>query len=159
MENLLPTQRENAKAHCEEYSELLELDPIHSTYGKRFKMNATQNLSFVLLEEGEDAEVDLARKFQYMFGGRFTVEECDEADCLHPCYGADHERYCNQCFLTFWDKVEEGLPFEFVGHEQELCGGCSVPSVPAEEPTPIMSFEEFMEEVQKVAAEAEQDGE
>ena len=140
MENLLPKQREDAIAHCEEFSEILELDPIHSMYGRRFKLNATQNLSFMLLEEGEDPEVDLARKYQYMFGDRFTIEECDEADCLHPCYGADHERYCSQCFLSFWDKVDSGLPFEFVDYEEEICGGCNVPSVPAVEPTPIMSF-------------------
>ena len=73
-------------------------------------------MASVILTEDEGEE-DLYAKFGIMFGDRVTLEECDEWDCLHPCYGATHERYCNQCFLTGWSKVEDGLPFEFTEDE------------------------------------------
>ena len=46
-------------------------------------------------------------KFYQYFQGSPTKEQCEQADCLHPCYGASHESNCNLCFQdAFVDDVK-----------------------------------------------------
>jgi len=47
------------------------------------------------------------------YQGSPTQEECEEADCLHPCYGASHETNCHTCYAYAFDrKVRESMTEE-----------------------------------------------
>ena len=87
-------------------------------------------------------------KFYQYFQGSPTQEQCEQADCLHPCYGASHESNCNLCFqIAFVEEVNAKFTTE---QFQQICGACSVPPMEIELP-PMMTYEEF-----KVYAEEQQ---
>jgi len=71
-------------------------------YGsRRNTYNATYQLSGYLSTGDEIYDM-----YETMFGDSFTVEECDDADCLHPCYGAEQgNNHCNTCFLIGFGKL------------------------------------------------------
>ena len=92
-----------------------------------------------------------------MFGDNFTVDECDDADCLHPCYGASHERYCNQCWLIAYGKIQEDKEFIFDEQETKLCRACKIPSPEAQE-LPMYTYDQYVDLLKAKSAEAEAQG-
>lgn len=87
-------------------------------------------------------------KFYQYFHGSPTREQCEQADCLHPCYGASHESNCNLCFQdAFVDDVKAKFTPE---QHRQICGACSVPAKEIELPQ-MKTYEEF-----KAHAEAQQ---
>ena len=82
-------------------------EEVGKLYGTgRRAANATYDLSGIY----GDAIYEM---YAIMFGDNFTVDDCDEADCLHPCYGASHERYCNQCWAISYMKINNREEFTF----------------------------------------------
>ena len=79
-------------------------------------------------------------KFYQYFHGSPNREQCEQADCLHPCYGAAHESNCNLCFQDAFvaDVKAKFTPEQF----QQICGACSVPAKEIELP-PMKTYEEF----------------
>ena len=87
----MPGLKVKAQEYCTKYSDSFHFEEeVGKVYkdGRYTSYNATLKLSNVFGDYIEKA-------YAIMFGDNFTVEECDDADCLHPCYGASHERYCN----------------------------------------------------------------
>jgi len=94
---------------------------VGKEYGsRRSSYNATYKLSMALSPGDE-----IYGMYKTMFGDSFTVDECDAADCLHPCYGAAQgNNYCSTCFLIAYSKVDGGKPFVFAEDEQQVCDAC-----------------------------------
>ena len=107
----LPEMRTKANDYCTTYSEALGFDPVvEKEYGRgRRKYNATLKMTEIL--------GDVHWAFGEMFGDKISVDDCDEADCLHPCYGASHERYCSQCWMFAKMKIDAKEPFFFTEDE------------------------------------------
>ena len=83
-------------------------------------------------------------KFYQYYQGSPTQEECEGADCLHPCYGASHETNCNTCLLYAFDRtVRESMTEE---QAMGFCGACSVPAKEVELPK-MMTYEQFKKAV------------
>ena len=116
---------------------------IGKEYGsRRSSYNATYKLSMYLSQGDEIYDM-----YETMFGDSFTVDECDVADCLHPCYGAAQgNNYCNTCFLIGFSKVKEGKPFVFAEDEQAVCDACSIPPKPQQK-METLTFEEWIDKV------------
>lgn len=88
------------------------------------------------------------RTFYTYFTGSPTKEECEEADCLNPCYGAAHETNCSLCFqIALSAEAQESITQE---QFKKVCDACTVPPTEAEIPD-LMTFDEF-----KQAAQAQQ---
>ena len=104
----LPAMRVKATEYCTETAAALGYsETVGEWYGSaRRGSNATIDLSAIYGDTYEEM-------YKVMFGDNFTVEECDEADCLHPCYGASHERYCNQCWGVSYMKIKNKEEFVF----------------------------------------------
>ena len=80
--------------------------------------------------------------YDVQLGGSPSWDECEAADCLHPCYGADHEMNCSLCYnATFRQEQRQLMTDEEFGL---ICRGCSVPPKEFEIP-PVMTFEEWIE--------------
>lgn len=64
-----------------------------------------------------------------------VIEACVEADCFHPCYGAQHESSCNSCsngfskFLVLKknDQIDDEQLWEYITILKETCNKCQVP--------------------------------
>ena len=96
----LPGLREKATEYCTKNAAALGYDEeVGKEYGSgRRATTATLDLSEIYGDM-------IYEMYPVMFGDNFTVDECDAADCLHPCYGATHERYCNQCWMISYEKI------------------------------------------------------
>ena len=93
--------------------------------------------------------IENARQYEFFFlpdpsnfeGGSDiddVMTSCVQADCLHPCYGASHEAYCNSCSSGFMSFVtlENNYTTLVNGDDQlkdhittlrETCDKCQVP--------------------------------
>lgn len=86
---------------------------------------------------GADAEDMMAEMFE-----NISVDACTQVDCLHPCYGASHERGCNRCLLFAVDYLKKGEDVIFTDEQLAACDLCSL--TPEEIVVPaFMSFDEF----------------
>ena len=87
---------------------------------------------------GADAPGIMASMFE-----NISQEACAEADCLHPCYGASHERGCNTCLMFALQKVKANQPVTFTDAQYDICDQCSIPP---QEITldPLMTFDQFL---------------
>ena len=96
-------------------------------------INYTQALS------GQVGTTNMQNFYAYLTGNP-SQSECEEADCLHPCYGASHEANCSLCFqIAFSAEAQDLLTTdEFM----ETCNACSVPVVEVEVPAK-MTLEEY----------------
>ena len=74
------------------------------------------------------------------FTGDPTQAQCEEADCLHPCYGAAYETNCSLCHQIAASKDAQ----ESVTEEQfkKVCDSCNVPYEELEIPDK-MTYNEF----------------
>ena len=66
-------------------------------YDGKLEVNTTEDYAVQL------GSATMSKFYQY-FKGSPTRVECEEADCLHPCYGASHESNCNLCFQIAFDR-------------------------------------------------------
>ena len=145
----LPGLIVKATEYCTETAAALDYDEeVGKWYGSaRRGSNATIDLSAIYGNTIEEM-------YAIMFGDNFTIEECDEADCLHPCYGASHERYCNQCWGVSYMKIKNKEDFIFTEDEMKVCRSCKIPS-PEAEPMPMMTYDEYIEFLKAKNAENE----
>ena len=83
--------------------------------------------------------------FYTYFTGSPTQEECEAADCLNPCYGAEHEQNCSLCLQIAFSAEAQAQVTQEQFHE--ICDACHVPPTEVEIPD-LMSYEEFKQAVQ-----------
>ena len=76
-----------------------------------------------------------------------TADACAAADCLHPCYGASHERGCNTCLMFAISKLKNGEDVVLSDEQYAICDQCKIPPVEIDMHT-LMTFDEFMAYVQ-----------
>ena len=112
-----------------------------------YKLYGVVDVNYTVNVSAQVGASTMSKFYQY-YQGSPTQEQCEQADCLHPCYGASHESNCNLCFqIAFVQDVNDKFTTE---QFQQICGACSVPPKEIELP-PMMTYEEF-----KVYAEEQQ---
>ena len=57
------------------------------------------------------------------FGYRITREKCEQADCLHPCYGGRGGSVCTLCWRSFMGELQSLSDDE----KADICNACHVP--------------------------------
>ena len=87
---------------------------------------------------GAEADGMMAEMFE-----NISVDACTQVDCLHPCYGASHERACNTCLMFVLDDLRNDRPVTFTDDEYDLCDQCSIPTQEVVL-DPLMTFDQFL---------------
>lgn len=141
--------RVDADEFCVKWSDKWGYDQeIGKEYGRRRNTyTATYELTGYLAEDDDTIE----EMFKVMFKDKPSYDDCDYEDCLHPCYGPTHGKYCHTCFLVGLGKIEAGAPFVFTEDEQKVCDACTIPPKEAEPITP-MTYDEYVQKLKEASA-------